>query len=451
VATIVLFACALSSVEEVHELGRQGRWVALAALACVAALCAWGAWPWSLVPAASLLAAFVALALVSTAWSVAPSLTAQRAASLALLAVAAISLAIAGRAAGARPVVVGIVAGAAAVAVAGVATLAVDPDLALLGEFGRGIPRFQGFGTNPNSAAMLFALALPFAAVLVLEARARGPRLAAGAAFALVALSLAASGSRGAIVGGVLGLVVLAVAAGGAVRRRLVLASVALAALSILAVTQQTIPPPTAAATPQVPASPGSNAPRNPGALGQELGERTGDNRTFASDSGRRQAWEGALEQGNERPLLGHGFGTEQIVFVDRYYAFDGDVPSQSWLGVYLQLGLVGVLLAVALFAALAAAAVRAVRSAAGVTVAAACAGCFVAALPLTFVESWFYSVGNLGTVTFWIGAMVLGSLVAAPRPDAASEGDVVPAGPLRLARRHVARPRSERRIRAVP
>ena len=50
----------------------------------------------------------------------------------------------------------------------------------------------------------------------------------------------------------------------------------------------------------------------------------------------------GARSQVAGRPLLGYGFGTETRVFVDRYYAFDGGFPENSYIGTLLQLGVVG-------------------------------------------------------------------------------------------------------------
>src|SRR5205823_2347589 len=61
--------------------------------------------------------------------------------------------------------------------------------------------------------------------------------------------------------------------------------------------------------------------------------------RSLLGGSGRREAWRGALRQGDGRPVAGYGFGTEESVFVDRYQTFQGGVPENSYLGVYLQLG----------------------------------------------------------------------------------------------------------------
>ena len=65
--------------------------------------------------------------------------------------------------------------------------------------------------------------------------------------------------------------------------------------------------------------------------------------------SGRIAAWEGALEQIGDRPILGYGFGTEQKVFIDRWYYFQGGSAENSYLGLLMQLGAVGLALVLAM------------------------------------------------------------------------------------------------------
>src|SRR5207244_11254122 len=85
--------------------------------------------------------------------------------------------------------------------------------------------------------------------------------------------------------------------------------------------------------------------------------------RTLFGTSGRAQAWDAALHEAAKRPIAGYGFGTESVVFVDRYYGFDSSVPENSYLGVLLQLGIVGLVAFLALLLALAIAAFHAVRA----------------------------------------------------------------------------------------
>ena len=82
----------------------------------------------------------------------------------------------------------------------------------------------------------------------------------------------------------------------------------------------------------------------------------TGKTRTLFFTSGRLQAWETAVDQGLGRPIAGYGFGTEDETFVDRSYLFVSEAVENSFIGVFLQLGVLGVaLLVVALALPLAA------------------------------------------------------------------------------------------------
>ena len=136
--------------------------------------------------------------------------------------------------------------------------------------------------------------------------------------------------------------------------------------------------------------------------------------RTLLGSSGRAQAWEGAIRESMERPLLGYGFGTEERVFNDRYYVFQGARPENSYIGLALQLGLVGlglfllggVLLAVVFFRY-----VRGWQRSRPVPL--ACAGIVSSGLVLALIQSYVYSVGNVATVSFWLAAFLLAT---APR-----------------------------------
>src|SRR5205085_579951 len=179
--------------------------------------------------------------------------------------------------------------------------------------------RFRGIGQNPNTVAMLLAVALPLAALLGLEARTRARRLGAAAAFLLLWGSIVASGSRRA-------------------------------------------PP-----------------------------------------GGRLDAWRAGLHQGDGRPLLGYGFGTEDHVFVDRLYDFEGGTAENSFVGLFMQLGGAGLALFLLLVASLLLAGWRAVRRAADRGLAAACFAVLVLGLALAVVQSYVYSVGNTATMSIWI------------------------------------------------
>jgi O-antigen ligase len=420
-ATVVAFAAGSSSVAEIKEIGLDGRWVVLAALAAAAA----GAWARDLrrVPAAVLLAAggFVTLTLVSSLWSVAPRLSAGRALSVALLFATALLVAAGARSSapsGGR-VLLGLLGGAVTVALLGVVVLLGSYDTAVVPASIEAPPRFRGFGENPNTVPLLLTLALPIALAWALRAGDRLTQSAAVASVALFAASIVGAGSRGALLAAAVGAGVTLLLAVRGARGRL-LALVGVVAAAAVAASFQSLPQ--EAASP-APATVSTSAPPSryvdverayplDNDVGRPLpggGEPTVE-RSFFGASGRLEAWQGALEQAWERPLLGFGFGTEAKAFADRYYAFFGGLPENSYLGIALQLGLLGFAALVALVAVLVGSARDALRGAAP-SWAAACAGVLAAGLAVAVVQSYVYSVGNIGTATFWVAAFLLPAL----------------------------------------
>jgi O-antigen ligase len=127
--------------------------------------------------------------------------------------------------------------------------------------------------------------------------------------------------------------------------------------------------------------------------------------RTFLGSSGRVQAWDGALRQGAKRPVAGYGFGTEEKVFIDRFFAFEGRFVENSYLGLFLQLGLAGVVLFATLLVALVWSAARIVRRSGP---AAASAGVLVAACLIGMTQSGLLSVGNIAATSIWICVLLL-------------------------------------------
>jgi O-antigen ligase len=155
------------------------------------------------------------------------------------------------------------------------------------------------------------------------------------------------------------------------------------------------------------------------GRLADELDFHRGlYHRSLLGSSGRLEAWRGALNQIGGRPLLGYGFGTEDHVFVDRFYDFEGGHVENSFLGTGLQLGILGVVSLLALFAAIAVASVHALRRRNKVSdPAPALAAVGIAGLVLMFVQSFVYSVGDVATVTFWVMAFLLAALPGQRQP----------------------------------
>ena len=417
-ATIVAFAAGSSSVAGVVHAGREARWVTLLALFVAAA--AWVGRPAARLRPAVLVPAlaFLALAIESGIWSVDPRLTIERAATLVLLfaTAAALALASTGNERRSRLVLWGIVAGALVVTALGLVTLAADHPAAVQAATPDLPARYRGFGQNPDTVSLLLALCLLICAWLAFQARNRRHRtiaLAAGVAFDA---SIAASGSRGAIAAGFVGVLVVVLL----VRERIRVRALAAAAVAVLlAATVAAALAPTSkgnAAAPKTSAATAvSGGKPKPGYVNvgvsypfefdigfQGPGEAAPTHRTLFGLSGRGEAWRGAIDLGNQRPALGYGFGTEDHVFINRYANFVGGLPEDSYIGMYLQLGAVGLALFLALAGALAVSGIRRISPEAVVSLAV-----LAAALVLAIVQSYIYSVGDIGTVTVWVCAFL--------------------------------------------
>lgn len=430
VATIVTAVLAAGAVLDLLPLARKARWVALIALAGGALIYAYGARRgWRPRPVHAAAAVFLALALVSTAWSSEPRLSFARAVALVVVFLAAAALAVGagGRLESMRRIVDALVAAAAAVALAGIALLLVASDRAVQPASAQEPARYQGIGGGPNTAVMVLAVGVPLVAYLVLEARTGLRRAAAAGLLLLLLGSIVASGSRGALLAAFGGLLVFAVLATRSAGPRLLAAVVVVALLGIAALVTR-LPDP----DPGAPARRGTILPEGPAPargyfdanerwrlqddVGRTpFGEVPRDTRrTLLRGSGRTEAWIGALALGAERPVAGYGFGTEDRVFVDRYFAHGSNLPENSYVGLFLQLGFAGVIAFAALLAALAAAAIpifrRAEESAA--RLGAACAGGLVAGLLLALTQSFIHSAGNNATAAVWACGFLLATAV---------------------------------------
>lgn len=422
--TEVAVACGSSSVPWVSRIGRDARWVLLFVLVASAAALfairvAWSrARPFA--PAGWLLV----LVGVSAAWSVAPGLSVERAVSLAVLFGAGFFIATTAASLGlTERVLVAVLGGAVIVALLGLLILAVDRRAAL--QSVAGLPtRYRGLGEDANTAALLLGVVLPLAAWGVTRGGRPRRRIAAGAIFLLLDGSIVASLSRGALVGGFIGVVLVALAAPPTWTGRLSwgAAAVALAGISF-AVT--TIPA----------SSPASPGPATVSATAGSIPRYVDVDHVFPLDvdigsplptassvspptqtftwGGRLSAWHGALGQVSNRPVAGYGFGTEERVFVNRYRGFASSFPENSYIGFLLQLGAVGLALFLALAALWLGRAVRAYgrlgeRDRLALV---ASAGVVVAGLACAVVQSYLTSVGNIATAAFWIGAFLLAAL----------------------------------------
>jgi len=419
-AAIFAFACGSSSLASVTRAGRPVRWALLFCLLGVAVAWAGERRGRPRLPASTIGfgAGLGGLALVSTAWSVDPRLSFERAVTFAVLlaTVGLLAHASAGEPAAGERLLFGIVGGAAAVALAGLVVLAVRHSAAVEAAT-RDLPaRYQGLGQNPNTAPLLLAPALPLCVWLLVRAPARRVKWSLAAAALLFDGSIIASGSRGALIAGFVGiaLVVLLSPWRLAVRVALLAATVAALGASIVIA----LAPKSAGASwrppPRVgPAPPGSHPkpgfvdvegafPRDSD-IGVQLGQSKQVPRTLFGLTGRGEAWRGAIDLGDERPVLGYAFGTEGRVFVDRWVNFVGGLPENSYIGMYLQLGVVGLALLVALAASLVVAALRR----AGRWEVAGPLAALVAGLVLAVVQSYLYSVGDIATLAVWTAAFV--------------------------------------------
>ena len=430
-ATLVAFATGSSSVVGVVRAGHALRWVALLALFAAAVLLSLQRRALARLRASVITAAvvFLAVAVESAIWSVNPRLTLERAATLVVLFATAAALAAvcAGDLGRIRSMLWGIAVGAFIVTALGLVVLVVDHPAAVENATLDLPTRYRGFGENPNTVSLLLALCLPVVTWLAFHARSRMElALAVGAGVAFDA-SIAASGSRGGIAAGFAGTFLVVALVRPRVRARLVVAG-ALGLLLALTIAVALAPTSKGEAAHIKP--PPSSAPSGPQAKpgylnvqgayplefdigSQAPGEAAPTHRTLFGLTGRGEAWRGALDLANARPAVGYGFGTEDRVFVDRYANFAAGLPENSYIGVFLQLGAVGLAAFVVLVGCVALVAVRErTRPEAILSL-----GVLVSALVLGVVQSYMYSVGDIGTVAVWVcvflGVAAVGRRVA--------------------------------------
>ena len=385
-----------SIVHLVHWPAFTGRWVALGVLLALslAALALHVRPPLALAPRHLAAAGLVVLSLVSTLWTLDPSGTLKRAVSLGVVFAIVIALDLAFPAPAERARLLdGVVLGAGAIAVGGFVLLALDSERAIQAatEAVDGISHYRGLGGNPNTVSLLAAIALPVAAEV--GAGRRGlARWNGGVAAAALLATVLAAGSRGAILAALAACAVYGVL-GRADRKRRLLA-VAAAALLLAAGGVHALRAPASAA-----AATGADVPANPGRLEDELGNPATDpDVSWIERSGRLSALRGGLEQGLERPLLGHGFAMEEAAFVDRYYAFQGRFVESSYVSAFLELGVVGLAVLLALL-------VLVLRGPPLGTLGAACVAATVAGAALAVIQSYLLVVGNVAMLAFWVCA----------------------------------------------
>jgi hypothetical protein len=214
---VVTFAAGSSAVGWAHSAGGVAKWFVLAGVAALAgAVALRQMWLDRRLPSRGLMivgacaAAFLALALLSSAWSVAPRLSVERGLSLAILfgLAAALAFSTADDVAARLRVLQGLAAGAIAVGILGLVTLVVDRDAALQRATSISPWRYKGFTENPNTISLLAAASVPIMIGLALRAEGRERGIWAGGALLLVGSTVAAE-SRGPLLAVFLGVCVV--------------------------------------------------------------------------------------------------------------------------------------------------------------------------------------------------------------------------------------------------
>jgi hypothetical protein len=431
---VIAFACGSGSVRSVKTAGLHARWLVLGIVLLVAgigALLRWrrkGSRPGlGLVRLGLWAASFVAVAVLSSGWSVEPKLSFERAVSLGALFLLSFLVAYAteDNSRARRRALAGLAAGAVVVGVLGVFLLAIDKPAAVQQASPVTPWRYRGFTENPNTISILAAVTLPLIGWLLLTTADRRHRILWAAGGVLLLASIIAAESRGGLIAGVAGLATVSLAAVRPARRLIAsLAVLAVVLVGGIELRVATDPGQAAFVSIQPPAPVGAKRNgrviRLPTRTYELPGEETeiGNpllSRTAASvaGSGRVSEWKGVLKQVKERPLLGYGFGTEERVFVDRWYYFQGGTAENSYLGLLLQLGGLGELMVCGIGLALL---VMAVRTLCARTIArgeiGAEAGVLVAAACLMMIQSYIYSVGNIASGTVWVALFLLGANV---------------------------------------
>jgi hypothetical protein len=420
-AAVVSVTLGSSSVAPLVHVGRDLRWLALGVFV-LAAVVAYAVEANRRRPDPRFGAAvivFATVVLLSITWSVTPRLSLERSITLVAVLVGVAAAVASGGPQRLSALCDGIVIGALVVVAFGVGVLLVAHDDAVQSAFENVAPRYRGLGENPNTVAMLAAVALPLAVRRLIAASDPLLRTVAIVSVPAFSAQIAFSDSRGGLAAGFGGCIaLLAVTSESPLRfLRRGVAAVAVTAIVLgLARIPQPVSSGISSATQPRHQSPGASGSRsghkgidNPGRLEDELGKpdvHRPVGRPFGS--GRLQAWVGATEQALKVPLLGYGFGTEDRVFIDRYYTFEGSRPENSFVGLFMQIGAVGILAFVAIVTALGLAVVR--RGWRNLSPAeAAAAAAVLAGLILMTVQSYVYSAGNVATLSFWLCVGVCG------------------------------------------
>ncbi len=222
----------------------------------------------------ALAGSFLAVAVVSTAWSVAPRLTFERAGTIGILFLlgAALATSTAEDTAARVRLFQGLAAGAVAVGLLGVGVLVFDYDASAIQSTSTSPWRYRGFTENPNTIAILAGASLPILAALAIRATARR-RQAGWLAGSLVLVgSIVASESRGGLLAACAGTLVVTVFGVRGLRRQLVAVTALVLVFGGGLALRQAVQPPPPTFTSQI-------AAPQPAAAGAAAAPTTADSR----------------------------------------------------------------------------------------------------------------------------------------------------------------------------
>lgn len=433
-ATLVAQLAAVSSVAVARDVGATARWFPLVALTAVSLVVADRPRP----PVA--LTAFVLLALGSTVWSIDREVGGARAAGFAMIVWSAFAAGAYLRRCGRLGSLVRVMLAVNSLTVAlSVIRLVVDPEGAALRDELRGVvENANGFGIVAavaivcgrgelleKGAARSAALLMVPGGVLLGLAAARSAMLLVLVAISLVDLG---SGNGRRLLANAGLLVVTAVAIGLAEpaitprERTPASAAVASDAPGANEITTtagpSTVTPDLGADTSTTAAAPvpttevtaaeeTATTVRNRGATIFGTHRARGQSWIRAVSGARDEAWAASVHIIRRRPLLGHGFGTGDMLFT-RYdaplYWFQGANPANSYIQAGMELGIVGIALLVVAAVRVIAVSVAAVRKCGSPSVN-TLAGLAVGGLVIAIVESLLTAPGAPWALLTWLAA----------------------------------------------
>ncbi|MEP6506729.1 MAG: O-antigen ligase family protein [Gemmatimonadales bacterium] len=316
---------------------------------------------------------FCALAFSSMLYSADPSLTVLRAASATLLYAAVFwTLWFYADVGGGQKIASILVGCVAVIFVAGIFNLLMaGPDAMLSG-------RFRGLLANPNAVGMLTILFLPLVLAMVMRTK----RLSGYLLIAIMLGSVVLSGSRNGVMTTSVGMAFFAL--------RIKAWKSGILLITICAASYLAMPDYSPA----------------PGVAAKPISHILSSDK-LANGGGRLEAWQVAIPIIQNNLALGHGFGTEELIFKGmKFRIHRGEYIHNSYLGLTYQLGLAGSLM---LFIPLIGLLIyrlmgHGFRSPQTAAYEAMLFGGLIAA----FFESWVYSAGNAFAFPFWTCVMLL-------------------------------------------